>query len=79
MAGILGNVFDFDHDRKLDVFEKVAEILALDDLLREDSPEELITEFELSGLDAEELEFMDEDEQREALEDAVLDLEDYDF
>lgn len=33
----------------------------------------------IAGLDLDELEFMDEDERREALEDAGLDPDDYDF
>ena len=33
----------------------------------------------LAGLDATELEYMDADERREALWDAGLDLDDYDF
>ncbi len=33
----------------------------------------------LAGLDATELEYMDADERREALEDAGLDPDDYDF
>ena len=37
------------------------------------------TELELSGLDPDELEFMDPDERREALEDAGLDPDDYDY
>ena len=36
-------------------------------------------ELELFGLDIEELEMMDEDERIEALEDAGLDPDDYDF
>lgn len=34
---------------------------------------------ELSGLNPNELEFMDEDERREVLEDAGLDPDEYDF
>ena len=37
------------------------------------------TELELSGLDPDELEFMDPDERREVLEDAGLDPDEYDF
>ena len=33
----------------------------------------------LSGLDADELEFMDSDERAEALEEAGLEADDYDF
>ena len=36
-------------------------------------------ELEMAGLDRDELEFMDEDERREALEDAGLDPDDFDF
>ncbi len=36
-------------------------------------------EIESAGLDYDELSFMDEDERREALEDAGLDPDDYDF
>ena len=37
------------------------------------------TELEMSGLDPEELEFMDPEERRETLEDAGLDPDEYDF
>ena len=46
-----------------------------DDEEDEDSDDEL----EMAGLDRDELEFMDEDERREALEDAGLDPDDFDF
>ena len=36
-------------------------------------------ELEMAGLDRDELEFMDEDERREVLEDAGLDPDDFDF
>ncbi|MCD7825239.1 MAG: hypothetical protein LUH14_04675 [Clostridiaceae bacterium] len=36
-------------------------------------------DLELAGLDTDELEYMDEEERREALEDAGLDPDDYDF
>lgn len=36
-------------------------------------------DMKIAGLDADELALMDEDERREALEDAGLDLDDYDF
>lgn len=46
-------------------------------LLKDDS--DVQTELELSGLDPNELELMDADERREALEDAGLDPDEYDF
>lgn len=51
------------------------------DEVDDDSEEEDDLEFGLAiaGLDRDELEAMDEDERREALEDAGLDPDDYDF
>ena len=75
MAGIFGGLFDFNHDGKMNAFERAAEFAFLDEMMQEEEK----TEFEMSGLDADELEFMDPDERREALEDAGLDPDDYDF
>lgn len=75
MEGIFGGLFDFNHDGKMNVFERAAEFAFLDEITREEEA----TEFELSGLDADELEFMDADERREVLEEAGLDPDDYDF
>lgn len=47
-----------------------------DDLEEDD---EFVDELEMAGLDIDELADMDEDERREALEDAGLDPDDYDF
>lgn len=76
MKGIFGGLFDFNHDGKMNAFESAVELAVLDDMLKEDEAE---TDFEMSGLDTDELEFMDADERREALEDAGLDPDDYDF
>ncbi len=76
MAGIFGGLFDFNRDGKMNVFERAAEFAFWDEMTRE---EDITTEFELSGLNADELEFMDADERREALEDAGLDPDEYDF
>ena len=46
-----------------------------DDLGEDD---ELVDKLEMAGLDVDELEYMDEDERREALEDAGLKPDDYD-
>ena len=66
MAGFFGNMFDFNRDGKLDGFERAADFCAFNEL-------------ELAGLDSEELEYMDEDERREVLEEAGLDPDDFDF
>lgn len=75
--------FDFDGDGKLNAYE----YSVMDDVVFgdhdevDDSEEEDDLEFDLAiaGLDRDELEDMDEDERREALEDAGLDPDDYDF
>lgn len=74
MSGLFGDMFDFDHDGEINGFERAMEFAFLDEMEEEEK-----TEFEISGLDADELEFMDPDERREALEDAGLDPADYDF
>lgn len=76
MKGIFGDMFDFNHDGEIDSFKRVVEFSFLDEVTREESTQ---TDFELFGLDADELELMDADERREALEDAGLDPDDYDF
>ena len=76
MNGFFGNMFDFNHDGKLDGFERVADCAMFTSLMED---EEEKTEFEMSGLDPDELEFMDADERRAALEAAGLDPDDYDF
>lgn len=75
MVGIFGGLFDFNGDGKMDVFERAAESAFLDEITKDDQR----TEFEMSGLDADELEFMDAEERREALEGAGLEPDDYDF
>jgi hypothetical protein len=77
MKGIFGDMFDFNHDGEIDSFERAVEFSFLDEITREEESSQ--TDFELSGLDADALELMDADERREALEDAGLDPDDYDF
>lgn len=77
MKGIFGSMFDLDHDGTMSPMESAMEFAFLDELLNDTS--EIRTELELSGLDLDELEFMDTDERREALENAGLDSNEYDF
>lgn len=72
---IFGNLFDFNGDGKLDNFEKAAEFGAFMEMLDSLKNNELIS----AGLDPEELSDMDYIERREALYDAGLDPDDYDF
>ena len=74
MNGFFGNMFDFNHDGKLEGFERAADFAMFTSLMEEEK-----TELEMLGLDPDELEFMDADERRAALEDAGLDPDDYDF
>ena len=62
------DVFDFDGSGELEA-----------DFATSDSDDELEDDLTIAGLDIHELEFMDEDERREAIEDAGLDPDDYDM
>ena len=68
MKGIFGSMLDLNHDGNISPLESVMEFTFLNELLKDDS--DVQTELELSGLDPDELEFMDVDERRKALEDA---------
>ena len=73
--GIFGDLFDFDGDGKLDSFEKAAEFGMFMDMVESCEQNEL----ESAGLDVDELSLMDDDERAEALEDAGLDPDDFEF
>lgn len=73
---VLRRMFDFNREGKLNAFERAMEHKFLLDLSRK---EEVFSELEFAGVDSEELEFMDEDERREILEEAGLDPNDFDF
>ena len=88
MKGFFGDLFDMNHDGKLDGFEEAADFAAFATMMdsinktgafEETEEEEAESELEAAGLDAKDLEFMDEDERREAIEDAGLDPDDFDF
>ena len=78
MSGLFGNMFDFNHDGKLDAFERAAEFDFLNNVM-EGPEKEDHDELLQAGIDPEELEYMSADERREDLEDAGLDPDDYDF
>ncbi len=76
MSGFFGNMFDFNHDGKLEGFERATDFVMFASMMEDDGTK---TELEMARLDSEELEFMDADERRDVLEDAGLDSDDYDF
>lgn len=77
MSGLFGDLFDFNHDGKLDGFEQTAEFATFAIMMDTEEAKEKADAFEMSGLDLDELDMMEEDERREALEDAGLDPDDY--
>ena len=79
MSGLFGNAFDLNHDGKLDAFEQASELAFFFSIMEEEKEEEDRYELYAAGIDPEKLEYMSEDERREVLEDAGLDLDDYDF
>ena len=78
-------MFDWNDDGKLDSFEQANQFEFEQRMLEEDSVDDDEDDDDddldlyLAGLDRFDLEMMDEDERREALEDAGLDPGDYDF
>lgn len=78
MKSLFGGIFDFDNNGESGSIERAAEFSLLSDLMNDDQDNNC-TELELSGLDPEELEFMDSDERRSVLEDAGLNPDEYDF
>ena len=73
--GIFGSIFDFNHDGKMDSFEQAAEFGFLTDMMDSQKNDELTS----AGLNPADLEDMGYFERREALEDAGLDPDEYEF
>lgn len=87
---IFKEMFDFNHDGKMDDFEKSAAFATFMSMLEEENKNKIkksdiyssdgeSEDIEAEGLDYDELSFMDEDERNEILEDCGLDPDDYDF
>lgn len=72
--------FDLDRDGVLNPIEQGFELDFLERQMKEDnlSYETDEDDLELNGLDLDDLEFMDEDERREAVEEAGYDPDDFD-
>lgn len=80
--GFFGDLFDLDHNGELDSREQLLDFMAFEEMFKEeedDEDDDEIADLDIAGLDYDELSMMDEDERREALEDAGLDPDDYDF
>ncbi len=70
--GFFGGLFDFDGNGNLDAFEQAVDAMAFADLMEKEELSDV-------GLDVSELEYMSDYERREAIEDAGLDPDDFDF
>ena len=92
--GLFGDVFDLNHDGKMDALESALEFAVFTDMVESANEtdsnddedfgiQQYMTDNELelldAGIDPDEFEFMDDDERQEALEDAGLDSDDFDF
>jgi hypothetical protein len=75
------SAFDFNNDGKIDAAEWAFindTVFNDEDSSSSDYDDDLDDDLEAAGLDLDELEFMDEDERRSAIEDAGLDPDDFD-
>ena len=54
--GFFGDLFDFNNDGKLDMFEQAADFVAFQQMIKQ-------AEVDESGLDSNELKFMSDDER----------------
>ncbi len=74
------SAFDLNNDGKISGAEWafIDEVLFNEDKNYDCMEDDELDELESAGLDRDELEFMDDDERRQALEDAGLDPDDYD-
>ena len=70
--GFFGVLFDFDGNGNLDAFEQTVDAMSFADLMEKEELSDV-------GLDVSELEYMSDYERREAIEDAGLDPDDFDF
>ena len=77
--GFFGGLFDFNNDGKLDTFEQAADFGMFMHMMDESEKQQKADEISAAGLDLDDLEFMDDDERREAMEDVGLDPDDFDF
>lgn len=87
MSGIFDEMFDYDRDGELDTFESAMQFEFMQELAdisvesdgdtdADDTDVDTMA-LDLAGVDTFELQFMDEDERREVLEDAGLDPDEY--
>ena len=77
----LKDSFDFDRDGDLDDMEVMIALNSMGVMARAINPTEEKELYELAcaGVDITTFDYMDEEEKREAIEDAGLDPDDYDF
>ena len=73
---LFGGLFDLNRDGMLDFAEQIYQLDYLERQMKDDDDRD-DEEDDLDELDLDELEFMDEDERREALEEAGYDPDDF--
>ena len=74
MKGLFGGMFDFNHDGKLNSFERAAEMQFFDHIMSDKGNSCGISESNFDDLG-----MADEDDEREELEEAGLDLDELDM
>lgn len=73
--GIFGNLFDFNHDGRMDALEQGAELGFIMQMMDAQKQNELTS----AGINPQDLESMGYSERREALQNAGLDPDDYEI
>ena len=78
VSNLFSGLFDLNRDGMLDLAEQTYQLDYLEREMREDNDlDDDEEDDDLDELDLDELEFMDEDERREALEEAGYDSDDF--
>lgn len=80
MSSFMDKLFDFDGDGELDMRERRVRMGILSEVFSDESDDdEFDDNLDVARLDRDDLEFMDDEERREFLEEAGLNPDDCDF
>lgn len=78
MTDLFKELFDLNHDGKMNIYEKAVEYEAFTSTCDGVNENKKTVELKETRFDEDELSFMDEEERREAIEEAGFDPEGYD-